>query len=50
LAKGDFELALRGLLGDGAPRSRSSIERLKASWQLEREEWKSRDLPELVAF
>lgn len=47
LAKGDFELALRGLLGDGAPLSRSSIERLKASWQLEREEWKSRDLSEL---
>jgi hypothetical protein len=47
LAKGDFELALRGLLGDGAPLSRSSIERLKASWQLEREEWKSQDLSEL---
>ena len=47
LAKGDFELALRGLLGDGAPLSRSSIERLKASWQLEREEWKKQDLSEL---
>jgi putative transposase len=47
LAKGDFELALRGLLGDGAPLSRSSIERLKASWQLEREEWKSQDLSKL---
>jgi putative transposase len=47
LAKGDFALALGGLLGDGAPLSRSSIERLKASWQLEREEWKSRDLSEL---
>jgi putative transposase len=47
LAKGDFELALRGLLGDGAPLSRSSIERLKASWQLEREEWQNRDLSEL---
>jgi len=44
LAKGDFELALRGLLGDGAPLSRSSIDRLKASWQLEREEWKKQDL------
>lgn len=44
LAKGDFELAMRGLLGDGAPLSRSSIERLKAGWQLEREEWKKRDL------
>src|SRR5216684_781419 len=28
LAQGDFELALRGLLGDGAPLSPSSIERL----------------------
>jgi putative transposase len=44
LAKGDFELALRSLLGDGAPLSRSSIERLKAGWQLEREEWKKQDL------
>jgi transposase-like protein len=47
LAKGDFELALRGLLGDGAPLSRSSIERLKASWQLEMEEWKQQDLSAL---
>jgi transposase-like protein len=47
LAKGDFELALRGLLGDGAPLSRSSIERLKASWQLERENWKREDLSKL---
>ena len=29
LAQGDFELALRGLLGDGAPLSPSSIERLR---------------------
>ncbi len=29
LAGGDFELALRGLLGDGAPLSASSIERLR---------------------
>jgi len=47
LAKGDFELALRGLLGDGAALSKSSIERLKASWQLEREEWQKQDLSEL---
>lgn len=44
LAKGDFNLALRGLLGDGAPLSSSSIERLKAKWQHEYEEWKRRDL------
>jgi hypothetical protein len=33
LAQGDFELALRGLLGDGAPLSPSSIARLRAQWQ-----------------
>jgi putative transposase len=44
LAKGDFELALRGLLGAGAPLSASSIDRLKAKWQLEYAEWKQRDM------
>ncbi len=44
LAKGDFNLALRGLLGEGAPLSASSIDRLKAKWQLEYKEWKNRDL------
>lgn len=33
LSQGDFELALRGLLGDGAPLSGSSIERLRGAWQ-----------------
>lgn len=33
LALGDFELALRGLLGDAAPLSASSLARLKATWQ-----------------
>jgi putative transposase len=47
LAKGDFELALRGLLGEGAPLSASSISRLKAKWQLEYEEWKQQDLSSL---
>ena len=47
LAQGDFELALRGLLGDGAPLSASSIERLRAKWQLEYEAWKSRRLDNL---
>jgi hypothetical protein len=32
LAQRDFELALRGLLGDGAPLSASSIARLKERW------------------
>jgi putative transposase len=47
LAKGDFDLALRGLLGEGAPLSASSIDRLKAKWQHEYEEWKHRDLSDL---
>jgi len=47
LAQGDFELALRGLLGEGAPLSASSIERLRARWQLEYEGWRSRRLDEL---
>jgi putative transposase len=47
LAQGDFELALRGLLGEGAPLSASSIERLRAKWQLEYELWKSQRLDEL---
>ena len=32
LAEGDFELAMRGLLGEGAPLSKSSIWRLRAGW------------------
>ncbi len=47
LALGDFELALRGLLGDAAPLSAASIARLKAQWQLEFQEWRSRSLAEL---
>jgi len=44
LAKGDFELALRGLLGEGAPLSAGSIQRLKGKWQAEYQEWKDQDL------
>jgi transposase-like protein len=47
LAKGDFDMALRGLLGEGAPLSVSSIERLKAKWQWEHEEWKRQELSSL---
>ena len=47
LAKGDFELALRGLLGEGAPLSAASIQRLKAKWQIEYEEWRRQDLSAL---
>jgi putative transposase len=47
LALGDFELALRGLLGEGAPLSAASIARPKAQWQLEFQEWRSRSLADL---
>ncbi len=47
LATGDFDLALRGLLGDGAPLSAASIARLKAGWQAEYELWRSRSLADL---
>ena len=47
LAQGDFELALRGLLGDAAPLSASSIERLRAKWQQEYAGWKSQRLEHL---
>jgi transposase-like protein len=47
LALGDFELALRGLLGDGAPLSAASLQRLKAQWQLEYAAWKQRRLDAL---
>jgi len=35
LASGDFELALRHLLGEGAPLSASSLQRLKEKWHSE---------------
>src|SRR5436309_12129111 len=44
LAQGDFELALRGLLGEGAPLSPSSIERLRGKWVAEHEAWNRRSL------
>jgi putative transposase len=47
LSTGDFDLALRGLLGEGAPLSASSIQRLKAKWQFEYERWKQQDVASL---
>lgn len=44
LSQGDFELALRGVLGDGAPLSASSIERLRAKWIIEHDAWAERAL------
>ena len=46
LASGDFELALRHLLGEGAPLSASSVQRLKEKWQGEYEQWKSTAIEE----
>jgi putative transposase len=47
LALGDFDLALRGLLGEAAPLSVASLSRLKTSWQLEYEAWQQRRLDDL---
>jgi transposase-like protein len=47
LAKGDFELALRGLLGEGAPLSAASIQRLTGKWQAEYEAWKHENLSDV---
>jgi transposase-like protein len=44
LAQGDFELALRGLLGEGAPLSKASIQRLRQCWTEEFEAWSKRSL------
>ena len=46
LASGDFELALRELLGEGAPLSASSLQRLKEKWQGEYEQWKGTGIEE----
>ncbi|MBE3583786.1 MAG: transposase [Limnochordaceae bacterium] len=47
LAEGDFDLALRGLLGEGAPVSASTVARLKEQWQAEWEAWRTRRLDDL---
>src|SRR5262245_16541499 len=47
LALGAFELAVRGLLGEGAPLSPASLLRLTTQWQGEYEKWKRRRLDEL---
>lgn len=44
LAQGDFDLALRGLLGEDAPISASTVGRLKEKWQTELERWNKRSL------
>lgn len=47
LALGDFELAMKSVLGDDAPVSDSVISKLKEKWQLEYSAWKARDLSQL---
>jgi len=47
LSCGDFDLALRGLLGDDAPISASTVARLKEKWHSELGAWKSRPLGDL---
>ena len=46
LSSGDFELAMRGLLGDAAPLSAASIARLRSVWQAEYVAWNQRPLHE----
>jgi len=47
LAAGDFDLALRGLLGQDAPVSASTVMRLKEKWQAEWKAWAATDLSAL---
>jgi transposase-like protein len=47
LALGDFDLAMRGLLGAGAPLSAATMLRVKETWQAEYETWQRRDLSQL---
>lgn len=44
LALRDFDLAMRGLLGEGAPLSAATMLRLKGKWAVEYDEWRRRDL------
>ena len=47
LSEGDFDLALRGLLGEEAPISASTVARLKERWNVELAAWRSRPLDDL---
>jgi transposase-like protein len=47
LALGDFDLALRGLLGEDAPLSPATVSRLKETWHAEQAQWASRPLADL---
>ena len=47
LSEGDFDLALRGLLGEKAPLSAATVARLKDRWNGELAAWRARRLDEL---
>ena len=47
LSEGGFDLALRGLLGEEAPISASTVARLKDKWNAELAEWRARPLDNL---
>lgn len=47
LAEGDFDLALRGLLGEDAPISASTVARLKEKWHAEWEAWRPQRLDDV---
>jgi transposase-like protein len=50
LSTGDFDGALRSLLGESAPLSASSIQRLKVHFEQEYETWTKRDLSDLAVI
>ena len=50
LASGDFELALRGLLGEQAPLSASTVARTKERWQAEYSEWQQRPIEDEIVY
>lgn len=50
LANRDFDLALRGLLGSGAPLSASSVARLKEKWQAEYATWRRERVPSDLVY
>jgi len=50
LALRDFDRALRGLLGDGAPLSASTIERLKEHWTKQFDAWRRERIEEEIVY
>lgn len=50
LAEADFDMALRGLLGDDAPLSASTVARMKEKWNTELEEWKQRPISDDIVY